>query len=149
MSMDHRVSREIRRSADDVFAFFADAANNPLWQEGMVSCLWTSAPPIDVGSTYEQRARFLGRDIVSKFVVSRFEPGRLIEIETVESTFPIQVTREVDPLDPSTSRVRAHIRGGPRGLMRLLEPLMARAAKKSIETDYDRLVELLEGQSSE
>jgi hypothetical protein len=76
-------------------------------------------------------------------------PGRLIEIETVKSTFPIQVTREVEPTGPELSRVRAHIRGGPEGLVRYLEPLMARSAKKSIESDYDRLVDLLEGKPSD
>ena len=114
----------------------------------MMSCRWTSDPPIRVGSTYEQRARFLGRDVESSFVVTDFEPGRLIGIETVESTFPIQVTREVEPTGPSSSRVKAHIRGGPEGLARLLEPLMARAAKRSIEADYDRLVGLLENTAS-
>lgn len=91
--MEVRISRDISRPADDVFAFFADASNNPRWQRGMMSCRWSSEPPIAVGSTYDQRARFLGRDIVSSFVVTKFEPGRLIEIETVQSTFPIQVTR--------------------------------------------------------
>lgn len=142
--MDFRVSRDIARPADEVFAFFADASNNPLWQGGMVSCRWTSDPPIDVGSTYEQRARFLGREILSSFVVTRLEPGRLIEIETTTSTFPIQVTREVEATGPNSARVKAHIRGGPDGFMRLLEPLIARSAKNSIEADYDHLVDLLE-----
>lgn len=91
----------------------------------------------------------MGREIHSSFVVTRFEPGLLIEIETVKSTFPIQVTREVKPTGPESSRVKAHIRGGPQGLLRFLEPLMARSAKKSIESDYDRLVELLEGNPSD
>jgi hypothetical protein len=147
--VDFRVSRDIGRPADEVFTFFADATNNPLWQGGMVSCGWTSDPPIGIGSTYEQRAQFLGREISSSFVVTRFEPGRLIEIETVKSTFPIQVTREVEATSPGSTRVKAHIRGGPGGLMRLLEPLMARSAKKSIEADYDRLVDLLERTPSE
>lgn len=113
----------------------------------MISCSWTSDLPIGVGSTYEQRAKFLGREVLSSFVVTRFEPGKLIEIETVESTFPIQVTREVEATGPNSSRVMAHIRGGPEGLMKLLEPLMAQAAKRSIEGDYDRLVELLENET--
>lgn len=114
----------------------------------MVSCQWTSPAPIQEGSTYEQRARFMGKDIVSTFVVRRFEPGRLIEIETVKSAFPIQVTREVEATGPLSSRVKAYIRGGPTGILRLLEPLLARSAKKSIEDDYDRLVELLDGSPS-
>lgn len=142
--MDFHISRRIARPADEVFAFFADASNNPRWQRGMISCQWTSDPPIREGSRYEQRARFLGREIRSSFVVTRFEPVRLIEIETTDSTFPIQVTREVETTSPGSSQVKAHIRGGPEGVMRLLDPLMARSAKKSIEADYDRLVELLE-----
>lgn len=143
------VSREIRRPADLVFEFFADASNNPRWQKGMRSCEWISDPPIGVGSTYEQRARFMGREVVSVFEVTAFEPGRLIEIETVESTFPIKVRREVTPTDETTCRVSAEIGGGPeKGPMKWLEPLMARRAQSSIEQDYDRLVQLLESSAS-
>lgn len=137
-------SRTVRQPTDEVFAFFADAANNPEWQKGMVSCTWTSEPPIRVGSTYEQRARFMGRPVVSTFEVIRLEPGRLIEIDTVESTFPIRVVRSVEPIDEMSCRVAAEITGGPTGWMRLLEPLMASRAQKSVDADYDRLVQLLE-----
>lgn len=137
--------RTIERPADEVAAFFFDAANNPKWQDGMVSCEWVSDPPIVVGSTYEQLARFMGRDVRSTFVVTDLEPGRMIRIETIESTFPIQVERRVDPLDDSSCRVTADITGGPdKGVMKLLSPLMAGRAQKSVDADYDRLVQLLE-----
>lgn len=137
--------REVARPADEVFAFFADASNNPRWQKGMVSCEWTSESPVDVGSTYEQRARFMGRDIFSTFVVTRLEPGHLIEIMTLESTFPIQVVRTVEPIDEDACRVSAVITGGPdRGLLRLAAPLMRSRAQNSVDADYDRLVQLLE-----
>jgi hypothetical protein len=143
--MELRAMREISRSADEVFTFFSDAANNPKWQRGMVSCEWTSEPPIDVGSTYEQKARFLRRDIVSTFVVTRLEPGRLIEITTLESTFPIHVVRTVEPIDDGSCRVSARITGGPdRGLLRIAAPLMRSMAQRSVDTDYDRLVQVLE-----
>ena len=137
--------RTIARPASEVFEFFADAANNPRWQSGMVSCEWTSKPPIAIGSTYEQVARFMGRDVRSSFVVTDFEPGHMVRIETVESTFPIQVERRVETVDDSTCRVSAVITGGPdKGLMKLLSPLMAGRAQKSVDADYDRLVQLLE-----
>lgn len=143
--MELRATREIGRPADEVFSFFSDASNNPRWQEGMISCEWTSDQPIGVGSTYQQRARFMGRDVTSTFVVTRFEPGRLIEIETVESTFPIGVVRTVEPVDESSCRVSALITGGPEGgLWKLVVPLMRRRAQKSVDADYDRLVQLLE-----
>lgn len=147
--MELGASRDIARPTDEVFAFFADASNNPRWQKGMRSCRWTSQPPIRVGSTYEQRARFLGRAIVSTFVVTAYEPPALIEIETVDSTFPIRVTRRVEPTGASSCRVSARITGGPRGrLMKLLEPLIFRSAQRSVDRDYGRLVQLLESTAS-
>lgn len=141
--------RVVARPAKNVFEFFSDASNNPKWQQGMVSCRWTSEPPIRVGSTYRQQARFMGRDVVSTFVVTRFEPGRLIEIETVESTFPIKVLREVEPVSEDSCRVSAHISGGPeKGWLKLAQPLMARRAQASVDADYDRLVQLLETSAS-
>lgn len=139
--MDIWVERTVDRPAPEVFGFLSDAANNPTWQHGMVECRWTSPPPIQVGSTYEQTARFMGRPVVSVFAVTAFEPGARIDIETVESTFPIRVTRIVEPVAPERCRVRARISGGPTGLWRLLAPLTDRLARRSIEADYDRLVE--------
>lgn len=138
--MDVHVERIINKPSDAVFDFFADASNNPLWQKGMKSCKWTSDPPVAIGSTYKQVAEFMGRSIVSVFEVTKFEPGRSISIETIESTFPIQVTRDVEPFEDGTTRVHAHISGGPGGALKLLRPLMDRIARRSIEADYDRLV---------
>ena len=134
------VERKIPRPAQEVFAFFSDASNNPTWQKGMVSCAWTSEGPIDVGSTYEQVAEFMGKEIRSTFSVTAFDPGRRIVIETVESTFPIHVDRAVKPIDAESCRVFATISGGPGGVMKLLAPLTDKMAQRSIEADYDRLV---------
>jgi hypothetical protein len=143
--MQMTATRTIGRPAGAVFEFFADATNNPKWQKGMVSCEWVLGEPMEVGSRYQQRARFMGRPVVSTFVVKALEPGRLIEIETVESTFPIHVIRTVEAIDESTCRVSAVISGGPeKGIAKLLEPLMARQAQRSVDADYDRLVDLLE-----
>jgi hypothetical protein len=136
-------TREINRPADEVFAFFADASNNPKWQEGMVSCEWTTPPPIGVGSVYEQHARFMGRDVRSVFRVTEFVPGQSIKIETVESTFPITVHRRVESTGPDSCRIHAEIGGGPEGFLKLLTPLMSGKAQKSVDEDYDRLVDLL------
>ena len=142
--MDLRVERTIQRSAPDVFAYFSDASNNPSWQNGMKSCDWISDGPIGVGAVYRQVAEFMGKEVVSIFEVTGFEPGRSIAIETIESTFPIRVERSVEEIDEASCRVRARIEGGPSGILQLLSPLTDRMAKRSIEADYDRLVTLLE-----
>ena len=143
--MELAVQRDVELPAEQVFEFFADPTNNPLWQEGMVSCEWTSDSPTGVGSTYSQIARFMGRDVESTFEVTAFEPGRRIAIKTVKSTFPIEVDRRVEPKDENSCQVSASISGGPSGILATVFGRgMETAARKSIERDYDRLVEWLE-----
>ena len=137
--MDFTHSIMVARPADEVFPFFADAENNPRWQNGMVACRWTSAERLVVGATYDQEARFMGRAIISSFVVTEYIPGQRISIETTRSTFPIQVTRSVQPSNEGCI-VTAHIRGQPTGLLKLFSGMVPRTVRK----DYDALKALLE-----
>lgn len=134
----------VDRPTGEVFDFIADAENNPTWQDGMKSCRWTSDGPIGVGSTYEQHAAFLGKSIDSTFEVVAFEPGRSITITTLASTFPITVTRSVEPRGEDRCIVRARVQGDPSGVFRLAAPLMKRMVQRSVRGDYRRLKELLE-----
>jgi uncharacterized membrane protein len=137
-------SIEIDRPADEVFAFLADMANNPSWQKGQQRCAWTSPPPLAVGSTYDQEARFLGRTITSSFEVTELEPGRRIRIETVGGPMAIDVTRTAEPLTEKRSRVTARVRGSAPGPLRLLGPLLDRIVRRNVDADYRRLKSLLE-----
>lgn len=139
--MEIHIERTIERPADEVFKFLADVGNNLTWQSGMKSCEWTTDPPIAVGSRYKQVAEFRNKPVVSTFEVTSYEPGHAIRYESIESTFPIQVTRTVEPAGDGSCRVTADVSGQPGGVMRLLTFLGERVARKSIEADYDRLVE--------
>lgn len=135
---------DIDRPSGEVFAVISDFSRNPEWQRGMKSAYWTSDPPIRVGSTYQQVARFLGRDVVTNFEVVSFEPGRSITIKSRESSFPITVTRSVEPLGPDRTRVSAEIFGEPGRFFRLFGPLLRVMAERSVRGDYARLRRLLE-----
>lgn len=137
-----RVQRTVGGQPADVFAFLADHANNPRWQQGMESCTWTTPPPIGVGSRYDQVARFLGREIRTEFEVTAFEPDRSITIESRSGPLDLHITRSVEASGDDT-RVTAVIQGTPTGLFRIAEPLMAGKVRKDINGDYDRLVALL------
>ncbi len=135
----------IERPADLVFAVVADMARNPEWQRGMKSCVWTSEPPIGVGSTYDQVAEFLTRKIVTSFVVVEFEPGRKIRIKSVKSTFPLDVTRSVEPIGEYRCEVTATVSGEPSGVLKWLDPLTKLLVALSVRKDYQRLKVLLDG----
>ena len=85
----------------------------------------------------------MGRPVVSTFQVVEHRPHEMIRIETLSSTFPLAITRSVERIDEHNSTVRAEIQGSPGGLMGLLGRLTRRIAQRSVDADYDRLVELM------
>jgi SAM-dependent methyltransferase len=134
----------IDRPAAEVFDFIADMANNPLWQQGQESCEWTSEPPLQVGSTYAQRARFLGRTIESGFEVTELEPGQRIRIVATSGPMDIDVTREVRPAGPDRCEVSAVVAGDPPGLMKRAGGAVDKMVERSVAADYRHLKEIME-----
>ncbi len=137
-------SIEIDRPAGEVFAFVSEFPNNPRWQRGQRSCAWTSEPPLRVGSTYDQHARFLGRDMTNSFRVVEHEDGRRVTFTSTSGTFPLTITRTVEPLGDSRSRFTEHVRGDPGGVFRIAEPVLRRLVRRTIQRDFPRLKALLE-----
>lgn len=140
--MNTQTSVDVAVPADQAFALISDFSRNPEWQDGMERCAWTSSGPLAVGATYEQEAHFMGKAILSTFRVTELTPGRSVSIESVVSTFPIQVRRWVEPLGPERCRVHAAVQGQPPWYMRL--PGMAGMVERSVAQDYQRLKVLLE-----
>ncbi len=140
-----RVTTEIivNQPPQEVFDFISNFENNPQWQSGMVTARFTSGGPLGLGSTYDQTAKFLGREIKSTFEVVAFEPGRLVKASTTSGSFPITFTRTVEPEGAGT-RVKAIIEGEASGFFKLAESLMAGRVKRSIEEDYKNLKRILE-----
>ena len=135
----------IDRPAGEVFAFVEDVENNTQWLRGMVSCSWTTDPPVRVGSRYEQLASFLGKRIRTNFEVTALQPGELVTISSREgSSFPLTVTRRVEPLGPTRSQVTEIVESDPRGFYRTAGPLLHWMVRRNIQRDYNRLKALLE-----
>ena len=134
----------IDRPAADVFAVLSDVTQNPTWQNGMKSCVWTTEPPLRIGSRYEQKAQFAGKDINSVFEVVEHEPGRRLKATTISGTFPITFTRWVEAKDDGSTRVQALIEGDSSGVFRMLEPIIGPLVRRTIRKDYRKLKAMLE-----
>jgi len=142
------IRTEIRVPAEQAFLYVTDFSNNAIWQSGIKSTDWTSPPPIRVGSTYDQLADY--KDTVTGYEIIAVEPGRSITTESRRgATFPITVTRRVDPLGESRCRITVDLVGHPRGWRRFARPFVVRVVRKSIEADYRRLKRLLEATGDE
>lgn len=136
-------SIEVEAPADRVYSYMSDFTNNAAWQSGVESTEWTSAPPLRVGSTYDQTMEY--KAIVTSYEITAIDPGLSITTESeTGATIPTTVSRTVRSLHENRCRVTVDLVGRPRGLRRLSKPLLAGAVRKSVEADYRRLKRLLE-----
>lgn len=137
------VSNTINQPHEKVFSYISNFENNPKWQGGMVEARFTSEGPLGVGSTYEQVATFLGKEILTTFQVVEYEENRKIKIESIKSTFPITVTRTVEPQDEGT-KVTAIVEGDASRVYKIAQPFMKLMVKQSVKSDYKNLKKQLE-----
>jgi uncharacterized protein YndB with AHSA1/START domain len=139
------VEEQIERPAEVVWEYLENAEHNPEWLSNMRSARWTTEPPIAVGSRYDQLARFLGKDVRTSFEVTALAPGRSITISSLPgSSFPIRITREIEPLGSQWARVTETAEGDSSGFYRLAEPLIRPIVRRNIVKAYGRLKRLLE-----
>ena len=112
----------------------------------MVDCKVTTPGGLKVGMQYDQKAKFMGKDIISTFEIVDYTPGNRVTGKSISGTFPITFTRIVEG-DDTISHVKAIIIGKPKGVFRLANFLMKPMVKKSIRNDYRNLKKMLESKS--
>jgi uncharacterized protein YndB with AHSA1/START domain len=140
-----KVEIKIGRSAAHVWEYLVNAEHNPEWLKNMSSCRWITEPPIGIGSRYEQLARFLGKDVRTTFEVKALEHGRLVTITSLPgSSFPLTITRKVDPIGLERCLVTEIADGDPSGFYRVAEAPMRLMVRRNIERAYRNLKQLLE-----
>jgi uncharacterized membrane protein len=138
-----RVDVLISRPLDEVFAFVSDVRNRPRWDNSVDSEELTYPEPIEVGTTARTRLRSMGREYQYTWEIVEYEPPTRMRVESTSGPFPTTLAFEFDGQDGGT-RVEAWVTGRPGGLMRLLQPMIARTTQQSLDRGYARLKRLLE-----
>jgi uncharacterized membrane protein len=133
----------VERPPDEVFRFLTDLSNVPEWQSGAVE---VRAPAsVEVGTTYVEVLKFLGRRIEATLEVTEFEPGRRFSLKAVSGPMPFQVRHRLEPADGGTATtIHVELEGDPGRLFRLAEPLVMRNAQRQLEGDFATLKEMVE-----
>jgi carbon monoxide dehydrogenase subunit G len=135
----------VSRPLDEVFPFIEDARNRPRWDESVDSEELTSPEPIGIGTTVRTRMRSMGRDYEYNWKVVAHDPPYGMTIESTSGPFPTTLVYELSAQERGTL-VDFSVTGRPTGLLRLLEPMIARTTRKNLDRGFSRLKELLESQ---
>jgi hypothetical protein len=134
----------IGRSADAVFAMLTDLDHLSDWAIGIVESRQTSKGPRGKGTTYRMVGKVLFWRIPSVYEVIVYEPpsrfgGKNAGALSFEEIYMLESVAE-GTLDDQRTEIY------PRGVFKILRPIMARALKKQLDTDLANLKRLLEAQ---
>lgn len=133
----------ISRPREEVFAFIADARNRPRWDDSVDSEELTSPEPIGVGTTVRTKLRSMGRDYEYTWEVVEHQPPDRQTIQSTSGPMSTTLAYRLDPGDDETT-VRFSVTGRPAGVLRLLQPLIARTTQRNLDRGFPRLKALLE-----
>lgn len=147
MSIDVTVVRVVGAPRGVVSAYVMDHRNDTAWIGGIGEAELLGEPPLAEGSRVRRVASFLGRRIEYVNEVIRLEPGVLLEMRSVKSPFPMEISYRFDDAQDGT-RVRVRVAGEPASWYRVAGPILAAGVRRSVGQDLDRLAGLLAGGSA-
>ena len=137
----------IARPPADVFAFVADAENNPRWHEHVRETRWIDDGPTRLGRRGRQTGHLWGRDWAFVAEVAEWDPPCLVAFQVIEG-YRVRTTIRVEPDgDGSRSVVTLTVRT-PRILGRHVDAAIGRLLKAATRGrergDFARLRAALE-----
>lgn len=145
MTVDVRPQIHIGRPRGDVAAYMFDPHNDLEWTGGITASRPAQPGPLVTGARVERTARFLGRTFTYRYLVTAYEPDRLVELK-VDRPFPMLVRYELadaDGPEPATiAAIRAN--GAPGRFFGWATPLLRLQVRRSISADLERLRARLE-----
>jgi uncharacterized membrane protein len=148
MAVDVETEIEIARPRHDVAAYAVDPDNATAWYQNIKTVEWQTEKPVVIGSHVAFGAQFLGRRLNYTYKVREFIPGERFVMSTAEGPFPMETTYTWrDSLSRATTMTLRN-RGEPKGISKLVAPLMASAMRRANTKDLRRLKAILETTAS-
>ena len=134
----------IDRPAEEVFDFVADERNEPRYNPKMRRAEQISDGPIGVGTRFEAELVSMGRTIKMDIEFTGYERPRRLASSTHMSSMDTQGGLTFDPV-PGGTRMRWVWNLKPRGVLKVMGPLVARMGRRQEQTIWTGLKHLLEG----
>jgi len=141
--LDIVLRRQVPADLDAVWDFVVVNffGNHMLWDPAIVGLRQLTAEPVRAGTRGVEIRNFGGKQ-EAEFVVSALDPRRRFVF--VNTTGPFELERQYDFAgDGGGTQFSFRFRMAPKGLMRLLFPLIRGIIARQVEPNIDRLCSLL------
>jgi uncharacterized protein YndB with AHSA1/START domain len=124
-------SAQIDRPITEVFDFLADGTTTALWRSGIVSI--SKASGDGVGAVYRQRLNGpMGRQIDGDYRITAFDRPTRIAFEVIAGPARPTGTYELRELSPTSTAVTFSLNLEPRGLTKLMAPMISRQMEREV-----------------
>jgi hypothetical protein len=137
------ISTLILRPVWEVFDFISTPENNSQWQFGSLESVQISAGEMRIGSLFSSFGHFMGQRIQSNFEVTEFETNQIYGYETISGPIQLQTFYSFETVEHGTKVIVSSLIN-PGGFFKLVDPIVARAAKKQFKENLTTLKEILE-----
>ena len=137
----------INRPVDEVFDFMADGRNEPQYNPHMLRAEQTSAGPIGRGTQFRTEVTNNGRSMEMIYEITAYERPQRLAGRTIKGPLDVQGTEPFAPVTGGT-RFRWVMEMKPRGVFKLLAPLISRGFGKTLDTLLANIKRLLEAQQT-
>lgn len=144
MAVDVRCELEIPRPRAEVAAYASDPDNTTSWYANIKAVNWETPRPLATGSRIAFVATFLGRRLVYTYEIRELVPGERLVMSTAQGPFPMETTYTWHDAGEGVTRMTLRNRGEPAGFAKIAAPIMARAMRRAMTKDLQRLSGILQ-----
>jgi uncharacterized protein YndB with AHSA1/START domain len=137
----------IDRPVEEVFDVVADERNEPRFNPRIRLVEQISDGPIGVGTRFRAETVSMGRPVEMVIEYTGYERPRRLASTTHMSSMDIQYTLTFEPV-PEGTRMRWSGELEPRGIFKLMSPMVAGMGRRQEQRIWTALKHLLEGQAS-
>lgn len=128
---------------DKVFAFMADAENDPRWCPPVLEVKRTSGNGVEVGTRYQIVAKPGPFKAEGTFEIVDYQPNRRIEYKGRHNVANFHYWYTFEPNNGAT-QVRMTSSLALKGWLRLLQPIIRRASEQVAVEEFQNLKRILE-----
>ncbi|OIO71353.1 MAG: hypothetical protein COW19_05315 [Zetaproteobacteria bacterium CG12_big_fil_rev_8_21_14_0_65_55_1124] len=140
------VSVDIKRPFAEVHDFLDDSDNDPLWQSSVMESRRSTGGPVQVGTIYHVKAKFLGRLWEQDWeVIEHTANEHYWKSRTTSGPLKMEAEMRYTEIDGGT-RVTRSLKVDIGHFFKLAEPVVERTIRREFETDFEILKDILESQ---
>jgi uncharacterized membrane protein len=121
----------IDRPVNTVFNFIADGTNNPLWRSSVTDIERVSGKPTGLGAVFKQGLKGPGGRIDGDYEIVEYQPDQLIRFQVIAGPARPTGTYKFEAVGSST-RVTFILHFEPKGLTKLMDPMITSSMKSEI-----------------